>query len=611
MTGVQTCALPICFPVTILAYTTVLKDHGTEVCCKTVYGANYVKKVTHPPSDARFEGTPSKASPNVAIFEIMAETNVPVTFQRIRGGEIGDINASAMLFLTPSGGKVGSYVFYKTANNTWTQQSWLNAPAGSTPKSICATRNDAYDWQTQYARDFSSSRQAYKSTTFYLNATKNNNQGVVTTAKFKPSIVNSLSELARTFNIDLPHDDAPMTLRNLIRCHKSSGHKSAVQQLSKILDDANMRNNLPTIPEDDGYQVILPTQKNVTAPITDYFVQLFNMGTINNGTVANTGDDQSNSMTGVLPTDATQLLNLSRKAASRLAQEGAFVVQSDSDDVNLFTSVPINREDTNFPGKNGLLLTLLVWFNPLSSGGVGTVNYVPLLDDSPRSGTEREKFSDIPWNMSDWSWTLFDGLSTTNAEAWGLPYITVKTVTGWEAQPRTKSFAALVQRLLPLPDPDALEMAAGIHSQRPDSLPASANDLGSIASTVLQFLPTAVGWLKDLFGSKPKQEQAMQKAREFVRPKPQRPKKQPSVNKIANAVANKLEHKQHGAPINTYIKNARNQNRPKPKRDSRAPRIVADKNPGEQYAQPRGRSNSRLRSSSQKRPLSRVRTGSM
>ena len=62
--------------------------------------------------------------------------------------------------------------------------------------------------------------------------------------------------------------------------------------------------------------------------------------------------------------------------------------------------------------------------------------------------------------MSDWSWTLFDGLSTSNSEARGLPYITVKTVTGWEAQPRTKSFPALIQRLLPLPDPDSLEDAS-------------------------------------------------------------------------------------------------------------------------------------------------------
>lgn len=589
--------------------TTVLKDHGVEVCCKTVYGANYVKKVTHPPSDARFEGTPSKASPNVAIFEIMAETNVPVTFQAIKDKTITDINASAILFLTPSGGKVGSYVFYKTGNNTWAQQQWLNAPSGTSPKAICATRNDAYDWQTQYARDFSSSRQAYKSVTFYLNATKNNNQGVVTTAKFKPSIVNSLAEISRAFNIDMPQSDAPMTLRNLINCHKAAGHKQAVQQLTKILEDATSRYNLPTIPEDDGYQVISPAQNkgnnNPTNAISDYFIQLFNMGTINNGTYSTPTQDNSYWMNGVLPTDATQLLNLSRKAASRLAQEGAFVVQSDSDDVNLFTSIPINRDEANFPGKNGLLLTLLVWFNPLPNGGVGQVNYIPLLDDSPRSGTEREKFSDIPWNMSDWSWTLFDGLSTSNAEAWGLPYITVKTVTGWEAQPRTKSFAALVQRLLPLPDPDALEMAAGIHSQRPDSLPASANDLGTIASTVLQFLPTAVGWLKDLFGSKPKQEQAMQKAREFVRPKPNKPmpKKQPPVNKIANAVVNKIEHK--GIPINKYIKNANARWQPKPQRPPRAPRIVADKNPGEQYARPRGRSITRQPPPSQKRSMSR------
>lgn len=593
--------------------TLVLKDKSTEVHCKTVYGAEYVKKVTHPPSDARFEGTPSKASPNVTIFEITSETNVPVTFQLINDQDkkVIDINAPALLFLTPSGGKVGSYVFYKTSADTWAQQAWLNAPSSNpNPKAICATRNDAYDWDIQYGKDFAASRQAYKSTTFYLNATKNNNQGVVTTAKFKPSIVNTYTAIQRSLGLNTDGHEGPLTLKGLIQCHKNAGHVATVQHLSKILNDQiSQDKNAPRYVDDsDGYHVISPTP-TPKIPMADYFCQIVNLGTIPGGNRSQPGLDQSTWMTNVLPNDATQLLNLSRKAASRLAQEGAFVVQGDSDDVNLFQSVPVNNVGggaTGFPQTNGLLVTLLCWVNPNISSG--SLFYVPLLDAPIKTSGELQKYSDIPWNMSDWSWTLFDGLSTTNAEAWGLPYITVKTVTGWEAQPRNRSFSALVQRLLPLPDPDALEMAAGIHAQRPDSLPASANDLGSIASTVLQFLPTAVGWLKDLFGSKPKQEQAMQKAQEFVRPTKQPKSRKPKpipVNKIANAVAKKIEHdrpKYDGWEVKGKRVNYR---RPRSQSASRLPTIIANKNPGEQYQKPmpRRRSISRQRSQSKKRVM--------
>lgn len=593
--------------------TVVLQDKGVEIRCKTVYGAEYVKKVTHPPADARFEGTPSKASPNVTIFEITAETNVPVTFQVIKDApvQVQDINSTALLFLTPSGGKVGSYVFYRTSANTWAQQAWVNAPPGNPdPKAICACRNDAYDWQNQYAQDFASCRQAYKSTTFYLNATKNNNQGVVTTAKFKPSIIGSYEVLSKAFNINVGSFEGPITYQGLIKLFTNLGHKHTVQQLQKMFED-NQSSRKPPASDDldeDGYQVLTSKSSRISGPAADFRMQLFNLGTMTNTSISTPGKDNSVWLNNILPNDATQLLNLSRKAASRMAQEGAFVVQGDSDDVNLFQSVPcIGPEGANLSTAKGLYQTMLCWFDPnINPSAGGSIGIARLLDAPIKSGVESFRYSDIPWNMSDWSWTLFDGLSTTNADAWGLPYITVKTVTGWEAQPRNKSFASLVQRLLPLPDPDALEMAAGIHAQRPDSLPASANDLGSIASTVLQFLPTAVGWLKDLFGSKPKQEQAMQKAQEFVRPTKQpksRKNKPVPVNKIANAVAKKLEHDK---PYGWEVKGKKVQyRRPRSQSAPRLPTIVANKNPGEMYQKPtsRRRSISRQRSQSKNRNM--------
>ena len=77
-----------------------------------------------------------------------------------------------------------------------------------------------------------------------------------------------------------------------------------------------------------------------------------------------------------------------------------------------------------------------------------------------------------------------------------------------EIQPTIYSSLLPSQELLPFNDPKAMQIASGIFHARPDSLPASANDLASIGSTIIKFLPTAVSWLSDLFknrNSAPKQ----------------------------------------------------------------------------------------------------------
>lgn len=561
---------------------TVFKMANESIKCKTVYGAEYVKKVTHPPADARFEGTPSKASPNVSIFEIAAESNVPVTFQynsgNIQTPVIQTINATAVLFLTPSGGKVGSYVFYKVGQGNWVQQSALNFPIGTSPAGMAAVTNDAYDWANQYYTDFACTRQAYKSTTFYLNATKNNNQGTVTTAKFKPDILTGYTGLGLTgYSKSAGHTATHnLTIDDLIQHYQDQGpsHKATVSSLRKIKGEHLNQHKSSNSPiDDDGYEVL--SNQNIKAPTTNFRIQVLNFGTVP-GTVGTLGGNIT--IQNVLPADATTLLNYSRKSASRIAEEGAFVVQADSDDVNLFISTP--ADDTTQP-NNQLPATLMMFYNAQTNN----TQFIRLLSGPASSGVDINNYSDIPWNMSDWSFTLFDGLSTSNSEAWGLPYITVKTITGWEAQPRQKTFAALTQRLLPLPDAEALEMAAGIHLQRPDSLPASANDLGTIASTVLKFLPSAVGWLKDLFGSKNKQETAVTQAKEFIKPAV-RQRSKTNINQIANAVASKINISQ--AP--------------------RLPSVKGNANPAEQYRKPSRQRGSSVRSKSSQRSGSKNRS---
>jgi hypothetical protein len=57
-----------------------------------------------------------------------------------------------------------------------------------------------------------------------------------------------------------------------------------------------------------------------------------------------------------------------------------------------------------------------------------------------------------------------------------------------------------------MPDGEALSMASAIFHARPDSLPASANDFGTIASVLTSVLPEAWKLVKGLFSHDSKSE---------------------------------------------------------------------------------------------------------
>jgi len=209
------------------------------------------------------------------------------------------------------------------------------------------------------------------------------------------------------------------------------------------------------------------------------------------------------------------LMTLSPKASTRPAREGAFVVQQQEDEIMPWISVN-NPAVSNPSSPDGLILSFIRFVNT-----AGSNIFVPLYSSQP--GTTTSPFAcDVAWGSLDWSMTLFEGLTVPTSVGTTLssvPYITVKSFIGLEMQPKSISSLVTFQRTLPLPDPDAIRMAVGIMHARPDSLPAAANDLGTIASTALKFIPTAVSWLKDLFGDSKQKEKALGKAREFVRPK--------------------------------------------------------------------------------------------
>jgi hypothetical protein len=492
----------------------IARVNSTPIEAETAQGAAYVKKVTHPPTTKPndYMGVPDCSAPNVVCLELKAETNFVNQFTTLSTGTTPNVqtttNASTMLFLTPSGARVGSYCFYLGGpdNNALIQALPSFASTGppvTYAKGVIgptAQIMGGYNFNN-FNLDCAMYRTTYKSTTFYLNATGFNNQGTVTTCKFKPNII--YGNLANALD-RLPAEEHPAFIKAI---------KQSEPQLHAKFSHGK-----------HGFA-------SIEDPTVQYGYQVLDFGPpLNAGQYVFPGESIATGLIGVLPTTATQVLNFSSKAATRPAKDGAFVVQQPVDSFQKWVSIvdTAAQESASIPG---LVLSYIRWY----SGS--TAVFVPLFSTTPLSNAVSAYTTDTAWNNLDWSMTLFEGLSVpTSNSTVGAPYITVKTFTGIEIQPQLNGSLLPFQTLLPLPDPTALKLATGIFHARPDSLPASANDLGSIAATAMKYLPTAVSWLKDLFGGKNEKKGAMTKAATFLNVK--KPQEKKRTVKPANARQN-------------------------------------------------------------------------
>lgn len=483
---------------------------GHEIKTGTPPGAAYVNKVTHPPSPmtSEYQGRPDCSQSNVVLLELKSEVNVPPIIT-IPTGITTTVtqNPSSLLFLQASGGVCSNYVFQQVSNfpnptlsNGWVQPQ--NQGSSSTQPAISqvsppSTLNSGYNFNN-WNTDVASFRMTYKSTTYYLNATSFNNQGTVTTAKFKPNIIRAVGSL------------------QFLQLHSESQEStnSARRALRAALNHHNeSRPSGEKIRMTDGYEVIDP----VTNATDAFNFQIIDFGR-NSGAILNATSTNQLYINNCMPLTASALMTFSPKAATRPARDGAFVVQQQVGPVLDWqaTQETINAQATI---PSGLCLSFYRVWNGTS------YQVAPLY--STQSTANSPSTGEVQWGDLDWSYTLFEGLTvptTVGISLTSVPYITLKSITGYELQVQPNSSLASFQRSLPLPDPDAINMAIGIMHARPDSLPSSANDLASIATTALKFLPTAVTWLKDLFGTPKTKEKAMVKARNFVAPKQKKEK---------------------------------------------------------------------------------------
>jgi len=560
--------------------------HGMQISAGTPAGAAYVSKVTHPPTTmtSDYQGRPDNSQPNVVLMELKSERNISPILTIPNGtNSTTTVNPSSILFVQTSGLYTSNYVFYQynlPIGPVWiqpvNQNQTGNQPAISQPNPP-ATLNAGYNFNN-FSNDVSCFRTTYKSSTYYLNATNFNNQGTVTTAKFKPSVLHANDANAY---MKLHHHEKLKSQTAI-----NASNKSFLEAIRAAFDfDHKKHKNT----QDDGYDVVETTSKdNVKEYPFNYAYQIWDFGLSSTALIAPVANSTNIFYSNVMPATASDIMVSSPKAATRPAKDGAFVVQQQLAETMPWTETTESVTQT-LADPRGLQLCIARVLNTIT----GAYSYMPLYASTNNQVDHQFRCSDTPWNGIDWSYTLFEGLTvptTVGTTLTSVPYVTVKSFVGCELQVQPKSSLVSFQRTLPLPDPDAINMAVGIMHARPDSLPASANDLGSIALTALKFLPTAVTWLKDLFGSKKQTAQAVNKARVFVTrgpPKKQQqpPKRRPvkrankpivkainkennKVDKLTRQVRNlSINAKKNSAPASTLptYQNTPNMSRPVPK----------------------------------------------
>lgn len=463
------------------ADTNVATVKGAELHTVTPEGRAYVEKKIHPPAPTptAYKGRPTTSSQEVCLFQTTGETDITPVFKykdQVR-------YPKKMLLLSMPGGLVGQYVFYSTSEDSFAQQSLFNLTVG-TEVQPPATLLAGYEWEDNYQKDVGSHFLDYKSTTVYANCTGFNNQGLITTAVFKPDIITSISEPTSTLHsyaMGLDHKSRANLAKAIgapvVRNVKSRGRKH----------------------DDDEFEVI-----DEDFPIHDFgaYAQ-FDYQILNWGYQDATTSDLGGQIVinGLFPKDAGEVQVMSRNTATRPFVDGAFIVERDAQEVQSFIPRPVIPPvpDVN---TSSLVVCMMVWYNPINQ----TTYHYLLNTKAYNTGPEQLKFStDIPWSDLTASITVIQALTVPGDNqpvVNGLPFVSIKTICGYVVQPAPKSSLRVFMTESPMPDRAALEMIACINRQRPDSLPAKMNDAGTIMSAILSLAPSVISFLTSAFGKK-------------------------------------------------------------------------------------------------------------
>lgn len=340
------------------------------------------------------------------------------------------------------------------------------------PEDVVLNRN--INVQDMVAQN-SSGRITYKSTTSWLNATNFSNQGDLSTALFRPNItVYRIGDLIKLF----------------------ARQPNSQQLHSELADffDGKAHTELHSI----------ESSVSRLAASIDNFAQVVKLGAI--------------------PQEGSQIVMMSPNAVSTDAKSGSFVVQR-------FDQDSIQYKDFSCNGLNGVGVSTLIGMPCYIFEQTGSVGQLEAIKVVGQPGNATAILADLPWSDFLWGWSLYEGLSLASSGV-SPPYISVKTITGFEFQPLTDSILSPFIRNSAVYDQSAIQLATITNHAMADSLPSAANFWGSIGKVLLTAAPSIISTLIKVFGSKKKDKPVEKLAKQLGKSRISAPKKPVANNKL-------------------------------------------------------------------------------
>lgn len=296
-----------------------------------------------------------------------------------------------------------------------------------------------------FARTSESFRMGYKSTTFYQDSTAFNNNGMIYTAQFRPNVTTYTDHDLTAFKE---------------RFNQHKGYGAALKHFEK-----QQQNDL----DEDFVKLNMRDQPTPKLPSAGNALQVISLGRI--------------------PMTGGEVLMKSPKSTTRRAVEGAFVVQQFSEPTQRYVSLARHYTSRERPATQYSIFCYYEFIGP--DGRFNLASF--------RSADGGQFSPDTEWYDMTWAFVMVI-LPTNGSGVQNAPVI-MKTITGIDVQPVTGGMLQSVVKESPLYDMEALRLACMLRQRMPDSLPASANDFGSVAATVMGWAPKIWGAIKSIFGS--------------------------------------------------------------------------------------------------------------
>jgi hypothetical protein len=439
----------------VLAPTQVAKLPGSNINVDTPSGAAWARKYLHPPcaTPDAYAGYPD-ANNSPSVDAEYKGLNDIKTFSVTDGKPPVTTYYDRILLLHTTSAIAPVIPFKMTIDDTPVQL----------PTDVILNRN--INVQDMVAQN-SAGRVTYKSTTSWLNATGFNNQGNVTSAQFRPNVLRLLVADLLTM-VDRVHANRPAKRLRLHRELVQFYHRADSDY--EIIDDPDM--------DPRSVEAHVAKCKRTLSADLDNAVQVLQVGTI--------------------PFDPSEILMMSPNAVASNAKEGSFVVQRFGQPEIMYKDFPANgiTKGTSNP------LGMPCYIYESSGPTAGSIDSIAV---AGQPGNATTILADLPWFDFLWGWTLYEGLSvTTSTSTSGVtpPYVSVKTITGFEFQPLPDSMLSPFIRNCAVYDMSALRMATTTNHAIADSLPAAANFWGTIGKVLLKAAPTIIDTVSSLFGNK-------------------------------------------------------------------------------------------------------------